>query len=98
MFYEKSATLFTTGQVSDGMGGWIDSGKTDLGEIKVANAPISIDTVLKGYGITGTNSMKLYTEDELPSGSFSIRFDGNEYRILQLNDYGKEKIILMEMM
>lgn len=97
MFYEKTATLFVSGEVSDGMGGWIDSGKTDLDEIRVASAPISIDTVLKGYGVTVANSMKLYTEDELPLESFSIRFDGNEYRVLQLNDYGKEKIILMEM-
>ena len=98
MFYDKTAKVLTQGKYSDGMGGWLKTGRpTELKEIRVVNAPLDNETVLKTYGTSTNTTIKMYTEDSLPNGDIYIQFESKDYRILNFSDYGREKILLLEL-
>lgn len=99
MFYNKKAKFISKEQISDGMGGWIDSDlPVVLAELSVFSAPVSAEIALKEYGIVTTTSMKLYTTGSIPEHYSYIEFNGKNYKTLQLMDYNPEKIVLMELM
>lgn len=98
MNYDKKATLLATEKISDNIGGWLDAGTTELTDIDVIHAPVTADYALREYGIVSTKSLKLYTESKLPNLEYIVLFESNKYRVLQISDFGKEKILLLELM
>lgn len=90
--------MTTKDKVSDGMGGWIGGESEELCDIDVAVAPVRAEVMLKEYGIVNTESMTFYTEDDIPEGDIHINYNDKNYRIVQLSDYGLEKVILVELM
>ena len=98
MWYGETAKVMRIESVSDGMGGWVDEVPTKVIELGVTRAPVTAETMLKQYGIVSTTAMKLYTEDKMPKGDYHIHYQGGDYRVLQVTEYGVETVILVELM
>lgn len=103
MRMDKTITIMSKGKVSDSMGGWLPSQEIEVASIDAFITPVQASTLLKEYGIISTKAFKVITFDDVPlkdeSGNktyFKLE-DGSEYKITQLNDYGKEKILLVEL-
>lgn len=104
MKYDKKVELITTGKVSDGMGGWIEGGESIKATINTFLTPVKADILLKEYGISSTTTVKLFTKDQLPIknngkfGDYKLKVaSGEKYKILQFADFGKVRMILMEL-
>ena len=104
MRMDKTITIMSKGKVSDGIGGWLLNQEIEVASIDAFITPIQVSTLLKEYGIISTKAFKVITFDDVPlkdkSGNTTYLKleDGSEYKITQLNDYGREKIILAEVM
>lgn len=96
MFYEEIATVMSKDSMSDGMGGWIEGVPTELKQIRVTCTPLDAEAVIRGYGASMNVTMKMFTEDSLPRGDIYLKYKEDDYRILRTSDYGKEKILLLE--
>lgn len=103
MRMDKTIKVMGKKKISNGMGGWIDSKEaTELASIDAFITPVQASTLLKDYGIVSTQAFKVITFDNVPleddSGNLTYLKleDESEYKITQLNDYGREKIILVE--
>lgn len=97
MFYEDVARVMIKESKSDGMGGWIEDNPTELKQIRVMSAPLDAEAVLREYGATRNVTMKMFTEDSIPDGNIYLDYKGDDYRILHLSNYDKEKILLLEL-
>lgn len=95
MKFDIKAKLLTTKIVPNGMGGHATS-TVELSEISVFTTPVKAEIMLKEYGIVSTTSLKVFTKDAVPSEHLTLSFNGHVYKQLQLADFGKIKMMLVE--
>ena len=94
-------------KISDGMGGWTEAGGiTTIGSILGLMLPISQELLLKNREIVSSHTMKIITKSHLPNDHAQdeillryVNYTDNifqNYKIIQVSDYGKYKMLLVE--
>lgn len=104
MNFDKKIDIYTNQRTTDGMGGFKTTPK-HLKSIDGFTTPMKAELALKEYGIVSTTSLKVFTKDDIPTRdengktiTFTLKFeDGTEYKVLQLADFGKMKLMLVEL-
>lgn len=95
MKFDKKIDVLGETRVEDGMGGWeVTKGVIDT--IKAFTTPVKAEIMLKEHGIVSTTAMKVFTKDHLPNEFVQLQYNEKEYRILQYADFGKVRMILVE--
>lgn len=105
MKFDKRMNYMSESRVSDGMGGWI-KGSILVKEIDVFTTPVKAEIMLKEYGVVSTSTLKIFTKSELPvkdelGKKMTTHIespDGTKYKILQMADLGKLRMLLVEVM
>ena len=82
-------------RVSDGMGGWTVT-QGVIGSIQAFTTPVKAEIMLKEYGIISTSGLKVFTKEHLPSEYVQLQHGEVKYKILQLSDFGKLRMLLVE--
>lgn len=95
MRYDKQAQVIRQTRVDDGMGGFTTS-PTVVANITAFTTPLHAELALKEYGIVTTTGMKLFTKDSLPASYDYLQINSIKYKVLQLSDFGKIKMLLVE--
>lgn len=95
MKFNKKMDILEDSKVEDGMGGWITS-QNVTGSILAFTTPVKAEILLKEYGIVSTTSLKVFTKDQLPNDQVQLQFGNIKYKILQLSDFGKLRMLLVE--
>ena len=88
----------TDTSVSDGMGGWIDKGSTAMFDFNAHITPVTTEIMLKNYGIVSTRAFRVITKKRIELGAYIEDESGSKYKVLQLNDFNKLNIMLVEVM
>lgn len=95
MKFDKTFTLIGETKTSDGMGGW-ETVKGTVGTMKALTTPISAEIALKQHGIISTSAFKVITKDLIDDISLQLSLNGKSFKILQIADYGKYRMLLVE--
>lgn len=95
MKFDKSMNVLGETRVEDGMGGY-EATQGVIGSIKAFTTPVKAEIILKEHGIVSTTAMKVFTKDILPNEFVQLSFEGKQYKILQLADFGKLRMLLVE--
>jgi hypothetical protein len=95
MKFDKTMQVTDELKTSDGMGGYT-SERTVIGEIQVFITPVKAEIMLREYGIVSTSSMKVFTKDTIPHELVQLYLDDKQYKILQLSDFNKLRMLLVE--
>lgn len=95
MKFDTKAKLIEITTVPNGMGGYKPITK-EVSEIDVFTTPVKAELMLKEYGIVTTTSLKVFTKDDVLSEHYKLLFNGKTYKQLQLADFGKIRMMLVE--
>ncbi|MGB3160388.1 MAG: hypothetical protein WBA84_03980 [Carnobacterium sp.] len=95
MQFNKKMDVLAQTKVSDGMGGWIVSTEA-VDTLDVLTAPVKAEIAMKEYGIITTTSLKVFTKGYLLDEYSHLIIDEKKYKTLQLADYGKIRMLLVE--
>lgn len=95
MKYDKAVSVIRTEKIEDGMGGYGTS-PVIVSEIQTFTTPLKAELALKEYGLVTTTSMKIFTKDFLPEKFDYLEYANKKYKVLQLSDYGKIRMLLVE--
>lgn len=95
MKFDIKAKLLGSETTPNGMGGYATS-MVDVSEISVFTTPVKAEIMLKEYGIVSTTSLKVFTKDAIPNANLRLLFNGHVYKQLQLADFGKIRMMLVE--
>ena len=100
MRFETRVDLIKQKLVDDGMGGFIESDEHEIyWNFDCYKLPVKAETLLEEYGITSTKAVKFITRDDLPDEIQLLQEPFNDfqkYELLQLMDYGKYRLLLVE--
>jgi len=82
---------------TDELGGEVEGIPQVLGSIKCFTTPLTAQLLMKEYGIVSTKAFKVFTMDTLPNrNDYELRIGDVEFKVLQVNDYGKFTMLLVE--
>jgi hypothetical protein len=95
MRYDKQAKVMKQTRVDDGMGGFTQTPSV-VATIQAFTTPLHAELALKEYGIVTTTGMKLFTKDTIPASYDYLEINSIKYKVLQLSDFGKIKMLLVE--
>ncbi|MCD4839733.1 hypothetical protein LRS37_12825 [Neobacillus sedimentimangrovi] len=95
MKFDKQMDIVSEEKVSDGMGGY-EVIKVVIGSIQAFTTPVKAEIMLKEHGIVSTTALKVFTKDTLPNEFVQLRYGETMYKILQLADFGKLRMLLVE--
>lgn len=95
MKFDIKANLVETTTISNGMGGY-KTGTKIVSEIYVFTTPVKAELMLREYGIVTTTSLKVFTKDVVSDEHYKLTFNGKSYKQLQLADFGKIRMMLVE--
>ena len=95
MKYDKQMDVLGETRVSDGMGGWTTT-KGVIGAIQAFTTPVKAEIMLKEHGIVSTSALKVFTKDIVPNAFVQLQYGEVNYKILQLSDFGKIRMLLVE--
>ena len=95
MKFDTKAKLIETTTIPNGMGGHTPTTK-EVSEIDIFTTPVKAELMLKEYGIVTTTSLKVFTKDAVMSEHFKLSFNDKTYKQLQLADFGKIRMMLVE--
>lgn len=95
MKFDKKMDILGESRVDDGMGG---STVTDgvIGTIQAFTTPVKAEIMLKEYGIVSTTALKIFTKDAIPNEFVKLEYNTTKYKIIQLADFGKLRMLLVE--
>jgi hypothetical protein len=96
MKFDNRITLTKEELVSDGMGGFVVSGKVQVGTIQAFISPVSAELLLKEYGVVSTTALKIFTKDVIDEENFQIEYADRRFEVLQKADYGKFRMLLVQ--
>lgn len=95
MKFDKQMDVLGQTRVSDGMGGF-EVTQGVIGTIQGFTTPVKAEIMLKQHGIVSTSALKIFTKDLLPSEFVQLQYKEKNYKILQLSDFGKLRMLLVE--
>jgi hypothetical protein len=95
MKYDKKMDLLGETRVSDGMGGYTVTNGV-IGTIQAFTTPVKAEIMLREHGIVSTSSLKVFTKDTVPTEFVQLQHGDVKYKILQLSDFGKIRMLLVE--
>ena len=95
MKFDTKAKLIETKTIPNGMGGYKTITEV-VAEINVFTTPVKAEIMLKEYGIVSTSSLKVFTKDKIADEHYKLSFNDKTYKQLQLADFGKIKMMLVE--
>jgi hypothetical protein len=95
MKFDKQMDILGETRVSDGMGGFTAT-KGVIGTIQAFTTPVKAEIMLKEHGIVSTSALKIFTKDILPNEFVLLQTGTVKYKILQLSDFGKLRMLLVE--
>jgi hypothetical protein len=96
MKMDKEMIVLKENLVPDGMGGFIEQGEVQEGRIFAFITPVSTEVMLKEHGVIRTTALKIFTKEILPDTNFQIEYAGRKFEILQIADYGKVRMLLIQ--
>ena len=104
MRFNDKIHLVKTGQISDGMGGWIDSGEQIIEGFDGFITPVKAEVMLKDYGYISNVVYKIFfktaTVTDLESiknqRDVTVKARNHSHKIKQYADFGKYKMLLVE--
>lgn len=97
MRMDKIMELIIRTTTTDELGGEVEGVPQSLGSIKCLQTPVNSELLMKDYGLVSTKAFKIFTMDTLPNrNDYELRRNDIEYKILQINDYKKYKMLLVE--
>lgn len=96
MKFDKKMDVKAQTKVSDGMGGWIVSTET-VDTLDIFTTPVKAEIAMKEYGIVTTTSLKVFTKGYLLDEYSHLIINGKKYKTLQYADFGKIRMLLVEM-
>lgn len=95
MKFDKTMDIIGETRVSDSMGGFeVSYGVTDT--IQAFTTPVKAEIMLKEHGIVSTSALKVFTKDIIPNEFVQLQYGTIKYKILQLSDFGKLRMLLVE--
>lgn len=95
MKYDKKIDIIGESRVSDGMGGW-EVTQAVLSTVDAFTTPVKAEVAMREYGIVTTTAMKVFTKESIPNTNVRLKQGEINYRIIQYADFGKIKMILVE--
>lgn len=95
MRYNKIIKVIKSQKISDMMGGF-DTTSNVVAELKAFATPITAELALKEYGLVTTTSLKFITKDNIPTEFDYLEYENKKYKVLQLSDFNKIKVLLVE--
>lgn len=95
MKYDKQMDLLGETRVSDGMGGY-EVAYGVVGSIQAFTTPVKVEIMLKEHGIISTSALKIFTKDQVSSEFSQLQYGEIKYKIIQLSDFGKIRMLLVE--
>jgi hypothetical protein len=95
MKYDKAVKVIRTDKISDGMGGY-EVTPVVVVTVNAFTTPVKAELALKEYGLVTTTSMKIFTKETLPADFDYLEYDNKKYKVLQLSDFGKIRMLLVE--
>lgn len=95
MKFDKKMDVLAETRVSDLMGGWIVSTEV-VDTLDVFTTPVKAEIAMKEYGIITTTSLKVFTKGYLLDEYSHLVINGKKYKVLQLADFDKLRMLLVE--
>ncbi|MGH0775289.1 hypothetical protein ACQVSN_27055 [Bacillus mobilis] len=96
MRYDKQVKVMKQERVDDGMGGFEEGVPVVVSTIMGYITPLSAEMLLKEHGIVTTTGFKVITKDHIPKEYDFLEIDGTTYKVLQLSDLRKLRVLLVE--
>lgn len=101
MNFDKVFEIVRKVEISDDMGGF-EILEEIVGTLKAFTSPVTVEVMLKDYGVVSNSALKIFTESELPRDHIHLKYEDKdkntviEYEILQISDYEKYKMLLVQ--
>lgn len=96
MKFDKKMDVLAETRVSDGMGGTLPSEIKVIDTLDVFTTPVKAEIAMKEYGIITTTSLKVFTKGYLLDEYSHLEIKGKKYKVLQLADFEKLRMLLVE--
>lgn len=89
MRFDKAISILGKTRVSDGMGGF-EVREAPVKTIQAFTTFVTVEEAQREYGIVTKKTLKVFTKDSLPKNVESVEFDGANYSVVRVNDFGRK--------
>lgn len=95
MRFDTTLVVYAVQRVETDMGGFEET-VTPVSSIQAFLSPVTLTKQLREYGLSQSKTFKLITRHPLPEHYSHLGKDDAIYDVIETNDYGRERVLLVE--